>query len=69
MLAEVDGPPDFTVELVGLDALDCDSNGRAEVLVDFEEGKNNGIYRSHPDGSERQHIISVSKIVVFSSGK
>ena len=28
--------------------------------VDFEEGKNNGIYRSHPDGSEKQHIISVS---------
>ena len=28
--------------------------------VDFEEGKNNGIYRSHPDGSEKQHVISVS---------
>ena len=30
--------------------------------MDFEDGKNNGIYRSHPDGSEKQHIISVSKI-------
>ena len=28
--------------------------------VDFEDGQNNGIYRSHPDGSEKQHIISVS---------
>lgn len=28
--------------------------------MDFEDGQNNGIYRSHPDGSEKQHIISVS---------
>ena len=34
--------------------------------VDFEEGKNNGIYRSHPDGSEKQHII---KVKVKSAGR
>ena len=28
--------------------------------VDFEDNKHNGIYRVHPDGSEKQHIIKVS---------
>ncbi len=28
--------------------------------VDFEEGKHNGVYRIHPDGTERQHVIMVS---------
>ena len=30
--------------------------------VDFEEDKHNGIYRIKPDGSEKQHIISVSRV-------
>ena len=27
--------------------------------VDFEEDKNNGIYRIKPDGADRQHVIKV----------
>ena len=30
--------------------------------VDFEEDMHNGIYRIKPDGTEKQHIISVSRI-------
>ena len=30
--------------------------------VDFEEDKHNGIYRIHPDGSEKQHIIKVCRV-------
>ena len=30
--------------------------------VDFEEGKHNGVYRIHPDGTERQHVVKVSSM-------
>lgn len=63
MLAEVDDPPDFTVELVGLDALDCDSNGRAEVLVDFEEGKSISIPSSTTTmKAKAQKAVAVKKV-------
>ncbi len=36
--------------------------------VDFEEGKHNGVYRIHPDGTERQHVIMVSLSGTSGSG-
>ena len=36
--------------------------------VDFEENKHNGIYRIKPDGTEKQHIISVSEDILCYPG-
>ena len=33
--------------------------------VDFEENKHNGIYRIKPDGTEKQHVISVSGFCII----
>ena len=45
--------------------IDQDARGKNNIWiywVDFEEDKHNGIYRIKPDGTEKQHIISVSRI-------
>ena len=63
VLAELDGPPDFTVGLVGLDALASDSNGRADALVDFEEGKSISIPSSTTImKAKTQKAVAVKKV-------